>query len=61
MLLKRWTQYARKLGKFSSGHKTGKGKFSFQSQRRAMAKNVQITSQLCSFLMLVMFKILQAS
>ena len=43
MLLKRWTQYARKLGKFSSGHKTGKVKFSFQSQRKAMAKNVQTT------------------
>ena len=25
----------------SSGHRTGKGQFSFQSQRSAMAKNVQ--------------------
>ena len=27
--------------KLSSGHRTGKGQFSFQSQRRAMPKNVQ--------------------
>ena len=26
----------------SSGHRTGKGQFSFQSQRRAMSRNVQI-------------------
>ena len=30
------TQYASKFGKLSSGHRTGKGQFSFQSQRRAM-------------------------
>ena len=28
----------------SSGHKTGKGQFSFQSQRNAMLKNVQTTT-----------------
>ena len=28
--------------------RTGKGQFSFQSQKRAMPKNVQITAQLCS-------------
>ena len=28
------------IGKFSSGHRTGKGQFSFQSQRKAMSKNV---------------------
>ena len=28
-------------GKLSSGHRTGKGMFSFQSQRKAMSKNVQ--------------------
>ena len=28
------TQYASKLGKLSSGHRTGKGQFSFQSQER---------------------------
>ena len=43
------TQYASKFGKFSSGHRTGKGQFSFQSQRRALPKNVQTTAQLRSF------------
>ena len=38
-----------KFGKLSSGHRTGKGQFSLQSQRRASSKNVQITIQLCSF------------
>ena len=32
----------------SNGHRTGKGQFSFQSQRRAMPKNVQTTTQLHS-------------
>ena len=41
-------QYARKSGKLSSGHRTGKGQFSFQSQGKAMPKNVQITTQLHS-------------
>ena len=41
-----------KTGKLSSGHRTGKGQFSFQSQRRAMPKNVQTTTQLFSFHML---------
>ena len=27
------------FGKLSSGHRTGKGQFSFQSQRKAMPKN----------------------
>ena len=45
-------QYASKFGKLSSGHRTGKGQFSFQSQRRAMPKNAQTTAQLCSFYML---------
>ena len=45
-------QYASKFGKLSSGHRTGKGQFSFQSQRKAMPKNVQTTAQLHSFLML---------
>ena len=40
-LLKCCTQYASKYGKLSSGHRTGKGQFSFQSQRKAMPKNVQ--------------------
>ena len=33
------------LGKLSSGYRTGKGQFSFQSQRNAMPKNAQTTSQ----------------
>ena len=37
------------IGKLSSGHKTGKGRFSFPSQRKAMPKNVQTTTQLLSF------------
>ena len=38
-------QYASKFGKLSSGHRTGKGQFSFQSQRKAMPKNAQTTAQ----------------
>ena len=41
-----------KYGKLSSGHRTGKGQFSFQSQRKAMPKNVQTTVPLHSFHML---------
>ena len=37
----------------SSGHRTGKGQFSFQSQRKAMPKNAQTTTQLHSSHMLV--------
>ena len=40
------TQYASKFGKLSSGHRTGKFQFSFQSQRKAMPKNAQTTAQL---------------
>ena len=46
------TQYASKFGKFSSGHRTGKGQFSFQSQRKAMPKNAQTSAQLHSSHML---------
>ena len=46
------TQYASKFGELSNGHRTGKGQFSFQSQRKAMPKNVQTTTQLHSFHML---------
>ena len=49
MLLKYCTQYARKFGKLSSDHRTGKDQFSFQSQRRTIPKNVQTTIQLHSF------------
>ena len=39
--------------KLSSGHRTIKGQFSFQSQRKAMPKNAQTTTQLHSSHMLV--------
>ena len=35
------SKYASKFGKLSSGHRSGKGQFSFQSQRQAMPNNVQ--------------------
>ena len=41
-----------KFGKLSSGHRTGKGQFSFQSQRKEMPKNAQTTAQLHSSHML---------
>ena len=53
MLLKCCTQYASQFGKLSSDHRTGKGQFSFQSQRKAMPKNAQTTTQLHSSHMLV--------
>ena len=39
-------QSVSKFGKLSSGHRTGKGQLSSQSQREAMPKNVQTTTQL---------------
>ena len=60
MLLKCCTQYASKFGQLSSGHRTGKGQSSFQSQRKAMPKNAQTTTQLHSSHTLVKLKILQA-
>ena len=50
------------LRPLSSGHRTGKGQFSFQSQRKAMPKNAQATAQLAliSHTGKVMLKILQA-
>ena len=53
MLWKCCTQYAGKFGKLSSGHRTGKGQFSFQSQWKALPKNAQTTTQLHSSHMLV--------
>ena len=47
-----------KFGKLSSGHRTGKGQFSFQSQRKTMPKNVQVA--LSSHTSKVMLKVLQA-
>ena len=48
MLWKCCTQYATKFGKLSSGHRTGKGQFSFQFQRKAMPNNAKITAYLHS-------------
>ena len=48
----------------SSGHRTGKGQFSLQSQRKAMPKNVHTITQLHlshTYFNKVMLKILQAS
>ena len=53
MLWKCCTQYASKFGKLSSGHRTEKGQFLFQSQRKAMPKKAQTTTQLHSSHMLV--------
>ena len=61
MLWKCCTQYASKFGKCGSGHRTGKGQFSFQSQRKAMPKNANYhTMALISHASKVMLKILQA-
>ena len=51
ILLKCNTQYVNKFGKLGSGHRTEKG-LSFQSQGRAVPKNVQTTTQLPSICML---------
>ena len=45
MLWKCYTQYGSRFGKLSSSHRTGKDQFSFQSQRKAMSKNVQTAAQ----------------
>ena len=42
------SKYASKSGKLSSGHRTGKGQFSFQSHKKAMPKNAQTTGKLYS-------------
>ena len=41
------------IWKTQSGFRTGKGQFSFQSQRKVMPKNAQTTAQLHSSHMLV--------
>ena len=48
------------IWKLISGHRTGKGQCAFQSQRKAMPKNAQTTTQLHSSYTLVILKILQA-
>ena len=59
MLWKCCTQYASKFGKLSSGHRTGKGQFSSQSQRKATPMNVHATA-LISHASKLKLKILQA-
>ena len=46
MLRKCCTQYASKFRELSSSHRTGKGQFSFQLQRKTMPKNVPTTAKL---------------
>ena len=55
-------QYVSKFVKLSSGHRTGKGQFSFRSQRKAMPKNTQnyCTIALILHASKVMLKIPQA-
>ena len=61
MLWKCCTQYASKTWNLSIGHRTGKGQFSFQYQRKAIPKNAQTTTiALISHVSKVMLKILQA-
>ena len=62
MLWKCYTQYAGKFGKLSSGHRTGKVQFSFQSQRKEMPKKYSkyCTIALISHASKVVLKILQS-
>ena len=62
MLCKCCTQYASKFGKLSSGHRTRKGQFLFQSQRKGNAKECSNyrTTALISHASKVMLRILQA-
>ena len=61
MLWKCCTQYASKFGKLSSGHRTGKGQFSFHSQRKAIQRVLKLLHNCTiSHASKVMFKILQA-
>src|SRR5574341_836799 len=60
MLWKCCTQYASKFGTLSSGHRTGKGQFSFQSQSNAKECSNYCTIALISHASNVMLKILQA-
>ena len=55
MLWKCCTQYVSKFGKLSSGHRTRKSQFLFQSQRKAMLNNARTTSQLHSSHMLAKY------
>ena len=54
MLFKCCSQYVSKFEKLSSGYRTRKDQFSFQSQRQAMPKNAQTSVQQPSFHMLAL-------
>ena len=62
MLWKCCTQYASKSGKFTSGHRTGKGQFSLQPPKKGNAKECSnyTSVALISHASKVMLKILQA-
>ena len=60
MLWKCCTQYVSKFAKLSSGHRSGKGQFSFQSPKEAMPKNAQTTYHTIVLNSKVILKILQA-
>ena len=53
MLFKVLLPIFQQFRKLSSGHRTGKGQFLFQSQRKSVPRNVQTAGQLHSFHMLV--------
>ena len=52
MLLKCYTQHVSKFGKLNSSHRTGKGQFSFQSQRRASSLYIVDTNSLLHMLII---------
>ena len=54
------TQYVRKFQKLSSGHRTGKGQFSFQSQRGECQRMFKLLYNCALFARKVMLKILLA-
>ena len=53
MLFKVLLPIFQQFRQLSSGHRTGKGQFLFQSQRKSVPRNVQTAGQLHSFHMLV--------
>ena len=62
MLWKCCTQYVSKFGKLSSGHRSGKGQFSFQIPKKGKVKECSMycTTALSSHASKAMFKTLQA-
>ena len=60
MLWKCCTQYASKFGKLRSGHRTGKGQSSFQSQRNKCQRMLKLPHSCTHLTHLQILKILQA-